>query len=303
MGAVSNVALAPMDIRTKACTAIARALMTPPEPKMADIGTYGQWRDASLNSSWRHFSDEELRGRDVLDFGCGAGQLAFLFASKGLARSITGVDIDTAALARAQAELAAHPEWQDSLRFIEGDVTGLPLADESVDLITAFDCMEHVMEPGAILADWARVLRPGGRVLIEWFPFKGPWGPHMEALIPVPWSHVLFGEKAMFRAAAAIYDDPAFVPRHWDLAEDGAKKPNKWTQWESFAEQAYVNQLDTATFRKLAEAAGLGIPRLDRSGFGRSGAKKLIGDALMAVPGLGDYVTSYTVIALEKPRR
>lgn len=274
--------------------------MTPPDSKMADIEAYAEWRDASLTSSWRHFSDEELRGKDVLDFGCGQGQLAFLFASKGLAKSITGVDIDLAALDRAKAELAQHPQFADTLRFVAGDVTGLPLDDASVDLITAFDCMEHVMEPGAILADWARVLRPGGRVLLEWFPFKGPWGPHMEALIPVPWAHLVFGEKAMFRAAAAIYDDPGFVPRHWDLQPDGTKKPNKWTQWESFAEQGYVNGLDIATFRKLTSAAGFRIDRLDRSGFGHSGAKKAIGQALMAIPGLGEYVTSYAVIALEK---
>lgn len=274
--------------------------MTPPDSKMADIEAYAEWRDASLTSSWRHFSDEELRGKDVLDFGCGQGQLAFLFASKGLAKSITGVDIDLAALDRAKAELVQHPQFADTLRFVAGDVTGLPLDDASVDLITAFDCMEHVMEPGAILADWARVLRPGGRVLLEWFPFKGPWGPHMEALIPVPWAHLVFGEKAMFRTAAAIYDDPGFVPRHWDLQPDGTKKPNKWTQWESFAEQGYVNGLDIATFRKLTSAAGFRIDRLDRSGFGHSGAKKAIGQALMALPGLGEYVTSFAVIALEK---
>lgn len=291
-----------MDIRTRACTALARRWMAPPDGRMADVEAYGDWRDASLSASWRHFSDDELRGRDVLDFGCGAGQLALLFASKRLARSITGVDIDPAALARARAQLARHPEFADALRFVDGDVAGLPLADASIDLITAFDCMEHVMEPGAILADWARVLRPGGRVLLEWFPFKGPWGPHMEALIPVPWAHVLFGERAMFRTAAAIYDDPDFVPRHWDLLPDGRKKPNKWTQWESFAEQGYVNQLDIATFRKLVAAAGLQVDRLERSGFGRSGVKKRVGDALMAVPGLGEYVTSYAVIALEKPR-
>ncbi len=276
--------------------------MSPPEAKMADVNDYADWRDQSLVSSWRHFSDEELRGRDVLDFGCGAGQLAFLFASKGIARSITGVDIDTAALARAQETLTGHPEYSPVLRFIEGDIAGLPLDDESVDLITAFDCMEHVMEPGAILQDWARVLRPGGRVLLEWFPFKGPWGPHMEALIPVPWAHVIFGEKAMFRTAAAIYDDPDFVPRHWDLDQQGAKKPNKWTQWESFSEQAYVNELDISTFRALSAKAGLTVDRLEKSGFGQSGAKKLVGDLLMAIPALGEYATSYTVIALEKPK-
>jgi len=57
-----------------------------------------------------------------------------------------------------------------------------------VDTLLAFDCLEHVMSPLPILQDWYRVLRPGGRCLIEWFPYKGPWGPHMESLIPIPWA-------------------------------------------------------------------------------------------------------------------
>ncbi len=290
-----------MNLRTLACTALSKRLMTPPQDRMADVGGYHEWRDEALLASWRHFDDEELLGLDVLDFGCGAGQLAFHFASKGLARSIVGVDIDTDALARAERRLAQHPEYAEIVRFVEGDVAGMPLADESVDLITAFDCLEHVMDPAAILADWERVLRPGGRVLIEWFPYKGPWGPHMEALVPVPWAHVLFGEKAMFRTAATIYDDPDFVPRHWDMNEDGSKKPNKWAQWSSFAEQGYINRLDIATFRRMVADHGLRIDRLERSGLGHAGAKKAIGNALMALPRLGEYATSYTVIALEKP--
>jgi len=268
---------------------------------MSNVGEYAQWRDASLTSSWRHFSDSELVGKDVLDFGCGAGQLSFFLASKGLAKSITGVDIDQAALVRAQSRLNSQPDCAETLCFIEGNVEGLPLEAESVDLITAFDCLEHVMNPQSILADWTRVLRPGGRVLIEWFPFKGPWGPHMEALIPLPWAHVIFGEKALFRTAKAIYDDPAFIPRHWDLNADGSKKPNKWGQWESFAEQGYVNGLDIADLRKMLRNVGLEIDRFERSGFGQSGAKRLIGQSLMALPVLGEYATSYTVIALQKP--
>ena len=290
-----------MDIRTRACLALSRKMMAPPEEKMADHSAYGEWRDASLVSSWKHFADSEIAGRDVLDFGCGDGQLAFFLAQKNLANSITGVDIDLPAIARAKARLADHPEMSDTLRFLEGDERGLPVPDASVDVVTAFDCMEHVMQPEPILADWQRVLRPGGRVLIEWFPFKGPWGPHMEALVPVPWAHVVFGQRAMFRTAEAIYDDPRFVPRHWDLDEKGQKKPNKWKQWERFDEQAYVNELDIASFRRMVKDAGLTVARLDRYGFGKGGVKKAIGDALMAIPVLGEYATSYTIVALEKP--
>ena len=276
-------------------------MMAPPSDTVLAIDAYADWREESLVASWRHFSDDELAGKDVLDFGCGGGHLAFLFASKGLASSIIGVDIDIEALNRARASLAEQPQYADTLSFIEGGIEQLSLADESIDLITAFDCLEHVMEPEAILRDWARVLRPGGRILIEWFPFQGPWGPHMEALVPLPWAHVIFGEKAMFSTAAAIYDDPAFVPRHWDLDESGAKKPNKWKQWNTFEEQAYVNQMSIGKFRELVAKTGLTIDRFDRSGFGNAGVKKAFGDAMMALPGVGEYATSYAVIALEKP--
>ncbi len=275
--------------------------MAVPDIRTTEPDHYADWRNDSLIGSWRHFSDDELTGKDVLDFGCGGGHLSFLFASKGLARSITGVDIDVEALERAKSTLNSKPQYAGRIRFIEGSVDGLPLDDASIDLITAFDCLEHVMEPAAILKDWERVLRPGGRVLLEWFPFKGPWGPHMEALIPLPWAHVVFGEKAMFHSAAEIYDDPDFVPRHWDIDKDGQKKPNKWRQWESFVEQAYVNELDIETFGDLVSQAGLKIDRLDKSGLGGGGLKKALGDTLMAIPVLGEYATSFAVIALQKP--
>jgi SAM-dependent methyltransferase len=157
------------------------------------------------------------------------------------------------------------------------------------------------MAPAQILRDWYRVLRPGGRCLVEWFPYKGPWGPHMGSLVPIPWAHVLFGERAMLRAAERLYDHPHFEPRHWDLDEHGRKKPNKWRAWSSFDDQAYINKLDLAGFEKLVAASGLRIDRLDKRSFGGSRLRQGIGRTLMNLPLVGEYFVSYVLVELVRP--
>lgn len=237
-----------------------------------DYSNYETWRSESLSRSWAAFPDAAVTGKDVLDFGCGDGPLAIQLATTRLPRRIVGVDISEPSIVRARANLA-NTILPDGVRveFVCGSQDGLPFEERSFDTLLAFDCMEHVMSPGAILSDWHRVLRPGGRCLIEWFPFKGPWGPHMEALIPIPWAHVLFGQEAMFRTAAMIYDLPEFVPRHWDLDELGQKKPNKWRSWSTFKEQGYVNELNVTTFLTLARKAGFRVSRFEQHSFGGSG--------------------------------
>ena len=291
-----------MDVRTRACFALSRRLMRDPAQRTVDYGAYGDWRRSSLSRSWSAFPDAHVTGKDVLDFGCGDGPLSFFLATEKRPRRILGVDILPSAIERAKSSLArtaVPPEVQ--VEFMLGSTNGLPVADQSFDALLAFDCLEHVMSPGPILREWYRVLRPGGRCLIEWFPYKGPWGPHMEALVPILWAHVIFGERAMFRTAEMIYDLPEFVPRHWDLDERGNKLPNKWRAWSSFREQGYINQLDIAAFRQLAHDAGFHIARLERHSFGGSRLRQFAGGALMRLPVVGEYFVSYAVIELLRP--
>ena len=263
-----------------------------------DYGAYGDWRDQSLTKSLGAFADDHVVGKDVLDFGCGDGALSLYLAAKKGVRRVIGVDLNAEAVERARTSARARGLQAE---FLTGSTEALPVPDRSFDTLLAFDCLEHVMAPGPILSDWYRVLRPGGRCLIEWFPYKGPWGPHMEALIPVPWAHVLFGERAMFRAAERIYDLPEFTPRHWDLDDKGCKKPNKWRAWSSFEEQAYINKLDIPAFRALAQRTGFRIDRLETHSFGGSGLRQAVGHALMKTPFIGEYFVSYALIELVRP--
>ena len=290
-------------LRTELCYRISRNLMKPSSAPAVSRESYAQWRDSEMRRSWTNFSDADIDGKDVLDFGCGEGPLSLYLAREKRPRSILGVDIDAAAIESACKALERAREGlsTQAVEFVLGSTAGLPAADASVDTILAFDCMEHVMEPEAILAEWHRVLRPGGKVLIEWYPFKGPYGPHMSGLIPIPWAHVLFGEKALFETAARLYDDPAFVPGPWDLDERGEKLPNKWASATTFREQGYLNELDIPTFNRMVADAGFTVVRQDKRGFGQSGAKRAIGRALLKLPVIDEYFVNYSLIELRKP--
>ncbi|SEQ84082.1 Methyltransferase domain-containing protein [Nitrosomonas sp. Nm51] len=293
-----------MDIRTQLCFSLSRKLMRPPAERTIDYGAYGDWRNDSLSKSWAAFSDTNVTDKDVLDFGCGDGHLSFFLAKEKRPRRIVGVDINEMAIERANETLAQTPYANDmSIEFLVGNTDKLPVPDQSFDTVLAFDCMEHVMSPKSILNDWYRVLRPGGRCLIEWFPYKGPWGPHMEALIPIPWAHIVFGERAMFRTAEKIYDLSEFTPRHWDLDENGKKKPNKWSAWSTFEEQGYINKLDIPTFQTLARGAGFALSRKEQHSFGGSHVRRAIGRTLMNTPLIGEYFVSYVIIELLRPER
>ena len=109
---------------------------------------------------------EELRvdpaGLQVLDVGCGGGLLAEEFARLGCA--VTGVDPSDESLAAARSHAAGQ-----GLAISYGRAPGeaLPFADESFDVVYCCDVLEHVDDLRQVIAETARVLRPGGTYLYD----------------------------------------------------------------------------------------------------------------------------------------
>jgi ubiquinone/menaquinone biosynthesis C-methylase UbiE len=139
----------------------------------------------------------------TVDLGCGTGVLSLLLAARG--HEVLGVDVAPAMLAQARAKAADRGA---PVRLCRGDAERLPLGADSVDLVTARHLVWTLPDPERALAEWQRVLRPGGRVVC----FEGYWD-HDE-----PWD-----EYAVVHDDLPLYDGsrPADLASHLRTAGFG----------------------------------------------------------------------------------
>lgn len=109
------------------------------------------------------FARELVAGKRVLDAACGEGYGSALLATR--AAAVTGIDLDAATIAHARQRYAGVA----GLAFAAASVTGLPLADASVDAVVSFETIEHLPaeEQPRMLAEFARVLAPGGFLVLS----------------------------------------------------------------------------------------------------------------------------------------
>ena len=104
----------------------------------------------------------DLQGRSVLDVGCGDGTLALACWESGTAQ-VAGLDLDTRMITRAAAFAAQH---QVTIGYTVGRADTLPFGDKSFDLVVSVATLTFVPEADRVVREMARVLRPGGRLVI-----------------------------------------------------------------------------------------------------------------------------------------
>jgi len=153
-----------------------------------------------------------VRGKRVLDAGCGTGYGSELIAAEGAA-TVVGVDIDEEAIETAKT-------GQTAATFVVADLRELPTDLGEFDLVVCFEVLEHLDEPEAALDALARVLARDG-ILVVSSPNRDVYPPgnpfHKHEFLPDELAGALaarFGHVRLVRQhdwlAAALFEDGDF---------------------------------------------------------------------------------------------
>ncbi|MDE3069510.1 MAG: methyltransferase domain-containing protein [Acidobacteriota bacterium] len=108
-------------------------------------------------------------GERVLDVACGPGNFTRLFAAAAGEGVVVGLDASRTMLARAVAETEA-----ENVTYVRGDACAMPFSDASFDAVCCFAALYLIEHPMRALDEIARVLAPGGRVVLLSSCGRGP---------------------------------------------------------------------------------------------------------------------------------
>ncbi|MFT4276983.1 MAG: methyltransferase domain-containing protein [Rhodopseudomonas sp.] len=121
-------------------------------------------RDAWARLFRDHFEGSQVS--EVLELASGTGEITAVLLSMGLA--VTAIDLCEPMIAQAAAK---HVEAQKRVKFHLGDAENTMMPDQRFDAVVSRHLVWTLPDPEAAFADWLRVLRPGGRVVI----IDGDW--------------------------------------------------------------------------------------------------------------------------------
>lgn len=147
-------------------------------------GRFGSWLNSYLNGPSYRLMAAALAPTpedEVLDVACGWGEFLLSYANQ--ARLVAGIDVSKKKVALARQRLAARIAG-GTAEVVQGDAGTLPWVEATFTAVTCMDAFPFFSAPDRVVAEVFRVLRPGGRMLMQ-IGMRWPDGPPKHMPHPV----------------------------------------------------------------------------------------------------------------------
>jgi SAM-dependent methyltransferase len=169
-----------------------------------------------LDSVFPYFS-EAIKGKEILDFGCGSGFQSLALAKNG-AKLVLGVDINENALERARdnSRILNLSNVVSFANKLDNQKKG------EFDIIISQNSFEHFNSPAEILNEMKSVLKDNGIIFITFGPpWFAPYGSHTQFFARIPWVNLFFKERVVIAVRSLYRNDGA---RKYEEVEGGLNK-------------------------------------------------------------------------------
>ena len=137
--------------------------------RLHSFGRDQAWRSAAVRAA------AVRPGEHILDCACGTGDLTLAFATRSPAATVTGTDFTPEMLALAEPKARRLGPAAGRVRFQWADAQDLPFPEASFDVVSIAFGIRNVQDVPRALAQFFRVLRPGGRLVV--LEFDTPRNP------------------------------------------------------------------------------------------------------------------------------
>jgi ubiquinone/menaquinone biosynthesis C-methylase UbiE len=168
---------------------------------------YSRWRASEIGATTERLERQlmldrigDVSGKRILEIGCGDGELAILLAKKGAV--VSAIDISETMIAAARQRASAEGAKVD---FAVAAAQEIPYADNAFDVVIAVTILCFVRDASPVFQEIARVLKPGGRLVIGELGAWSTWamGRRLRAWLGSQlWRRGVFRTPAGFRRLA-----------------------------------------------------------------------------------------------------
>ena len=211
-----------------------------------------------------------LTGATVADLGCGDGIIDLGLAVRAQPARLVGYDLnptDTERLLERSRRNGGPHELPGNLEFAETGPQRIPAGDGSYDAVVSWSAFEHVRDPIAVLGEVRRVLKPGGFMFLQLWPFyHSERGSHLWDWFPEGFHHLDRSEE--------------------EIAADMRASDRQERLEYMLGEYRTLNRIDLDGLHRALLAAGLGVTQVE-----------LVSHRVMIPPRLMRYPLSQLAVA------